>query len=122
MLNCSIGCVFTNDDINYSTPGSASLFHNIYIFRQPNLRHAINVEKIPQVSKETRVPIIYCIANILKCEESISADTVLGVRYKLQWFWPYCWRRDPVCAPWCTDDVDSEFQYPFRYVSHRHFH
>jgi len=41
---------------------------------------------------------------------------------EVQWFWRYCWRCDPVCAPWCTNDVDSELQYPFRYVSHRHFH
>ena len=51
------------------------------IVRRHNLRHAINVEKIHQVSEETGVPIIYCIADILKREGGISIDAALGARY-----------------------------------------
>ena len=51
------------------------------IVRRHNLRHAINVQKIHQVSEQTGVPIIYCIAGILKREGGISIDAALGVRY-----------------------------------------
>lgn len=49
--------------------------------RRHNLRHAINTEKIHQVSDETGNPIIYCIAKILKQEDGISIDIALGARY-----------------------------------------
>jgi len=51
------------------------------IIHRNNLQHAINIEKIHQVSEETGVPIIYCIADILKREGGISIDAALGVRY-----------------------------------------
>ena len=51
------------------------------IVRRHNLRHAINIEKIHQVSQETGVPIIYCVANVLKREGGISMDAALAARY-----------------------------------------
>src|SRR6266516_4273248 len=51
------------------------------IVHRHNLRHAINIEKIHQVSEETGVPIIYCVANVRKREGGMSMDTVLATRY-----------------------------------------
>jgi len=39
------------------------------------------MEKIHQVSEETGVPIIYCIANVLKREGGMSMDAALSARY-----------------------------------------
>src|SRR5205814_6314430 len=44
------------------------------IVRRHNLRHAINIEKIHQVSEETGVPVIYCVANVRKREGGMSMD------------------------------------------------
>ena len=51
------------------------------IVRRHNLRYAINIEKIHQVSQETGVPIIYCVANVLKREGGMSMDAALAARY-----------------------------------------
>ena len=51
------------------------------IVRRHNLRHAINIEKIHQVSEETGVPVIYCVANVRKREGCMSMDAALAARY-----------------------------------------
>ena len=51
------------------------------IIHRHNLRHAINIEKIHQVSEEIGLPIVYCIANILKREGGMSMDAALSARY-----------------------------------------
>ena len=48
------------------------------IVRRHKLRHAINIEKIHQLSQETGLPIIYCIANVLKREGGMSMDAALA--------------------------------------------
>src|SRR5204863_8806937 len=48
------------------------------IVRPHNLRHAINIEKLHQVSEETGVPIIYRLATILKREGGMSIDAGSG--------------------------------------------
>lgn len=75
----------TDDDINLlntrlGIPIPPYLDLPVIVHRH-NLRHAINIEKIHQVSDETGVPITYCMANILKREGGMSIDAALGMRY-----------------------------------------
>src|SRR5579859_237886 len=52
----------TSDDINHSTPESPALFCAV---SRSSVNPSINVENIPKLSKQTRVPITYRIADIL---------------------------------------------------------
>lgn len=95
-------------------PIPSYLYPSIIIYRH-NLRHAVNIKKIYQVS-EIGIPIIYSIINILKPEDEISIDNALGARHS---------GSDPIMADAILPmlhDVDSECQYPPKYVPYAHFY
>ena len=87
MLSCSIGSGSTSPLMRtsiYSIPESPRLPSHLdppVVVRRHNLRHAINIQKIHQVSEQTGVPIIYCVADVLKREGGMSMDAALGARY-----------------------------------------
>ena len=116
-----IFAIFPN--INYSTPDSASLFHHTQILLLSSIDTTSNMpstsKKYPKYPKKLESQS----STLFKYPQARRRYFYQHCAWvEVQWFWRYCWRHDPVCAPWCTNDVDSELQYPFRHVSHRHFH